>query len=66
LAQVQVPTLVLQCTDDLIAPTVVGRYVADNIPGARFQQLGARGHCPNLTAPDETALAIRNFLESEL
>lgn len=63
LPEVRVPTLVLQCTDDLIAPTVVGRYVADNIPGARFQQLLARGHCPNLTAPEETARAIRSFLE---
>jgi sigma-B regulation protein RsbQ len=62
LAAVTVPTLVLQCTDDVIAPEVVGRYVHAAIPGSRFTKLSATGHCPNLSAPEETTAAIRAFL----
>jgi sigma-B regulation protein RsbQ len=62
LATVRVPTLVLQCSEDAIAPHVVGEYVHRSIPGSRFQQLAATGHCPNLSAPEETIAAIRAFL----
>jgi sigma-B regulation protein RsbQ len=62
LAGVTVPTLVLQCSDDVIAPDAVGQYVSHSIPGARLQQLAAVGHCPNLSAPDETIAAIKAFL----
>jgi sigma-B regulation protein RsbQ len=62
LAPVTVPTLVLQCTDDVIAPEAVGRYVHDHIPGSRLVTLRATGHCPNLSAPTETIEAIRAFL----
>ncbi|WP_294179790.1 alpha/beta fold hydrolase [uncultured Schumannella sp.] len=58
LARVRVPTVVLQCADDVIAPDAVGAYVASQIPGARLVRLDARGHCPNLSAPDELAAAI--------
>ena len=58
LADVTTPTIVLQCTDDVIAPGAVGEYVAENIPGARLVRLDARGHCPNLSAPEELAAAI--------
>ena len=43
-------------------PTSVGRYVHEQIPNSRFVQLSATGHCPNLSAPDELADAIRSFL----
>jgi sigma-B regulation protein RsbQ len=59
---VRVPTLVLQCTDDAIAPEVVGRYVHAQVPGSVFTQLAATGHCPHLSAPGETTAAIRAFL----
>ena len=62
LAAVTVPTLVLQCTDDVIAPEAVGRYVHEAIPGSVFTKLDATGHCPNLSAPEETTAAIRAFL----
>jgi sigma-B regulation protein RsbQ len=63
LAEVRVPTLVLQCSDDLIAPEPVGRYVHDQIAGSTLVLMRARGHCPNLSAPEETIAAIREFLE---
>ena len=62
LPQVPVRTLILQCAEDVIAPTAVGEYVHQHIPGSQFVQLRATGHCPNLSAPDETAAAIRAFL----
>ena len=62
LAGVAVPTLVLQCSQDVIAPDVVGRYVHAAIPGSTFTQLAAVGHVPHLSAPEETTAAIRAFL----
>jgi sigma-B regulation protein RsbQ len=62
LAAVTVPTLVLQCSEDVIAPEAVGRYVHEAIPGSVFTKLAATGHCPNLSAPEETTAAIRAFL----
>ena len=57
-----VPTLVLQCSQDVIAPEAVGRYVHEHVPGSVFTQLSATGHCPHLSAPEETTAAIRAFL----
>ena len=62
LAAVRTPTLVLQCSDDIIAPTQVGRFVHEQIVGSRFVQLAATGHCPNLSAPHEIVEEIRAFL----
>ena len=62
LERVRVPALVLQCSQDAIAPEAVGRYVHDKLPGSTFVQLEATGHCPNLSAPEETVAAIRSFL----
>jgi sigma-B regulation protein RsbQ len=64
LARVTVPTLVLQCTDDVIAPVSVGEYVRDHIPGSTLVMLDATGHCPNLSAPEATADAIAEFVRS--
>jgi sigma-B regulation protein RsbQ len=62
LADIAVPTLVLQCSEDVIAPDVVGRYVHAAIPGSTFTQLAATGHVPHLSSPRETTAAIRDFL----
>jgi sigma-B regulation protein RsbQ len=62
LAHVAVPTLVLQCSQDVIAPEAVGRFVHEQVPGSVFTQLAATGHCPHLSAPEETTAAIRAFL----
>jgi sigma-B regulation protein RsbQ len=63
LEHVPVPTLVMQCTDDVIAPREVGDYVNGRIPESRIVYLQATGHCPNLSAPSETADALERFLE---
>jgi sigma-B regulation protein RsbQ len=62
LAQVAHPTLILQCSDDIIAPKSVGEFTHAHIPGSTFVQLKATGHCPNLSAPGETTDAILRFL----
>jgi sigma-B regulation protein RsbQ len=62
LSRVGVPTLILQCSEDVIAPQVVGEYVHQRMPDSRLVQLAATGHCPNLSAPAETVAAIKSFL----
>ncbi|MET0219843.1 MAG: alpha/beta hydrolase [Tardiphaga sp.] len=62
LPKVDVPTLILQCSEDIIASPVVGNYVRQNIPGSALVMLDATGHCPNLSAPAEVIAAIRAFV----
>lgn len=64
LAGVAVPTLILQCQQDIIAPLEVGAYVHERISGSRLVTLAATGHCPQLSAPAATAAAIRSFLDA--
>lgn len=62
LSDVPARVLVLQCSDDVIAPRAVGEYVHRRLPGSEFVLLDATGHCPNLSAPQETIQAIRAFV----
>jgi sigma-B regulation protein RsbQ len=62
LAKVAVPTLVLQCASDAIAPVSVGAYVRDALPDGTLVMLDATGHCPNLSAPAQTTAAIAAFV----
>jgi sigma-B regulation protein RsbQ len=62
LARVTTPSLVLQCTNDAIAPVAVGEYVHRVLPDSTLVLLEATGHCPNLSAPAETAAAISAFV----
>lgn len=62
LARVETPTLVLQCSNDVIAPVAVGEYVRDALQSSTYRLLQATGHCPNLSAPEETAAAIAAFV----
>jgi sigma-B regulation protein RsbQ len=62
LSTVEVPTLILQCAQDAIAPTTVGAYVHREIAGSTLVELDATGHCPNLSAPEQTVAAMKAFL----
>ncbi|WP_240917066.1 alpha/beta hydrolase [Nocardioides sp. HDW12B] len=62
LPRVTTPTLVMQCSRDAIAPEAVGRFVHEHIPDSSLVLLEATGHCPNLSAPDETVRTIRDFV----
>ena len=57
-----VRTLILQCAEDVIAPRSVGEYVHRELPNSELVLMSASGHCPNLSAPDETVAAIRAFV----
>ena len=56
------PVLVLQCQDDIIAPLSIGQWLDHNIPHSQLVVMDATGHCPHLSAPDETIAAMRIFL----
>jgi sigma-B regulation protein RsbQ len=63
LPKVKTRSLILQCSQDAIAPEPVGRYVNRNLPQSDLVLMNATGHCPNLSAPDETIAAIKSFLK---
>jgi sigma-B regulation protein RsbQ len=62
LSSVNIPSLILQCSDDVIAPKVVGEYMHRQMKGSTLVIMKATGHCPNLSAPQETIDAIKKFL----
>jgi len=62
LERVRTPSLILQCSDDAIAPQEVGDFVHEHLAGSVLVHLRATGHCPNLSAPEETVAAIRSYL----
>lgn len=64
LAAVAVRSLVIQSADDVIAPMEVGQYVAEHLQDASLVVLDVSGHCPNLSAPEPTAAAIRQFVSA--
>jgi len=62
LPKVVTKALILQCSQDVIAPEAVGRYMHQSLPGSEFVLMKATGHCPNLSAPEETIAAMEAFL----
>jgi sigma-B regulation protein RsbQ len=62
LSKVTVPSLLLQCSDDIIAPLAVGDYLRDNMPGSTLRVMQATGHCPHMSAPEETIGLIKEYL----
>jgi sigma-B regulation protein RsbQ len=57
------PTLVVQCMEDFIAPAEVGGYLVAHLPNAQLVTLPTAGHCPYLSAPFATLAAMRPFLQ---
>jgi sigma-B regulation protein RsbQ len=64
LGLVSLPTLVIECAHDALAPREVGAYVTQHIRGSSLVTLDTTGHCPHLTAPVPTAHAIAEFARS--
>jgi sigma-B regulation protein RsbQ len=64
LARLRTPTLILQSAEDVIAPHVVGEFVHEAVPNSTLVTLNATGHCPHLSASDETTAAILSFLRT--
>jgi sigma-B regulation protein RsbQ len=62
LTDVRVPTLILQSGDDAVAPLTAGEFIHDHVDGSVLTVIDTHGHCPQLSAPDQTVEAIRNFV----
>jgi sigma-B regulation protein RsbQ len=56
------PALILQCSDDIIAPVQVGSYLEKNLPNSRLELVESVGHCPHLSAPEPIIAAMNAFL----
>lgn len=62
----EVPALILQCTDDLIAPRSVGDYLTQHLPKSTLHVIENVGHCPHMSAPTESSRVIESFLTQTL
>lgn len=62
LKDLETRALVLQCSEDVIAPQAVGEYVHRQLRNSELVLMEATGHCPNLTHPEETIAAMKAFL----
>jgi sigma-B regulation protein RsbQ len=62
--QLNAPTLVIQCSDDVIAPVAVGQYLGRKIPNCMLRIVENVGHCPHLSAPSASVAAMEEFLDS--
>jgi sigma-B regulation protein RsbQ len=64
-ARLKARCLILQCAEDVIAPRAVGAYLHRTMADAELVEMGATGHCPHLTAPQEVVAAIMQFTAGE-
>jgi sigma-B regulation protein RsbQ len=64
LARLHVPSLVMQCSDDSVAPEAVGQFVHEHLSGSTYHLLNATGHCPQLSHPEETIEVIHEYLRA--
>ena len=62
LPQLAVPTLIIQCTDDVLVPVSVGEYLHEHIAGSSYALVEAVGHMPHMSVPDDVEREIRSFL----
>ncbi|CAM3596238.1 Sigma factor SigB regulation protein RsbQ [Pseudomonas reidholzensis] len=62
IAGLATPTLILQSSDDLIAPLDVGNYMHANLPNSVLHLVDNIGHCPHMSAPGACAEAMDHFL----
>ncbi len=65
LAKLRTPALILQCTDDLIAPITVGEFMRRMLPNGTLELIENVGHCPHLSAPGASTVAIDKFLAEQ-
>jgi len=56
------PTLILQSSDDLIAPVAVGQYLHEQMPNSALSLVANVGHCPHMSAPSACSEAMNTFL----
>lgn len=64
LPRLQTRTLILQNSDDVIAPVSVGEYMHEKLPNSELRVIENIGHCPHLSAPEAIAAAMHDFLRA--
>jgi len=64
LPKVTTPSLIIQCTQDVVAPPEVGAYVHGHLAGSAIREIDATGHCPHVSHPVETIAVIRDYLRA--
>jgi sigma-B regulation protein RsbQ len=62
LSRVTAPSLIVQCTDDAIAPVSVGKYMHEHMPRSSYRLVEEVGHCPHLSNPALVEGVVREFL----
>ena len=65
LAKLKTPSLILQCSEDIIAPPEVGAYIHSKLPQSTLKIMKATGHCPHMSEPEETITLIKQYLNTE-
>jgi len=65
LADVSVPSLILQCSADIIAPPEVGEYLHRHLPLSTLRVMSATGHCPHMSHPEETIREMKDYLSGK-
>jgi sigma-B regulation protein RsbQ len=60
----RIPALLLQCSDDIIAPLEVGEYLSKNLPSSTLRVMQATGHCPHMSEPEETIKLMKEYLST--
>lgn len=63
LPKLETRSLIIQCSDDIIAPQCVGQYMHEVMADSSLCIVENVGHCPHLSAPEATARAMREFLQ---
>lgn len=63
---VSVPSLILQCSDDMVAPEHVGRYLHGELARSTLKIMKATGHCPHMSHPEETIALMKEYLRAPL
>lgn len=66
LARVTVPSLILQVSDDVVAPMEVGAFLHDHLRASTLRVIEGTGHCPHVSHPRETVDLIRAYLRARL
>jgi sigma-B regulation protein RsbQ len=62
LGKTKISSLILQCSDDIIAPMEVGEYLSKNLGNSTLKVMKATGHCPHMSEPEETIQLIKDYL----
>lgn len=64
LPRVTVPSLVLQCLDDMIVPQAAAEYLHSHLAHSTMRPIRAVGHYPHLSNPAETIRLIEDYLHA--